>query len=82
MSGKMKTFGDPTSTKRFYESSQQTLTNLEVRGQGKDLKGLHLLLWRCVFELQSIASRMSAPLSPLLSQRKGILRGPEASVSP
>lgn len=71
----MKTFDDPMRTKRFYAFSQQTLVNPEVRGQGKNLKGLQLFLRFCVFELQSVASIIGAPLSPLLSQRKGIRQG-------
>lgn len=70
----MKTFDDPMRTKRFYAFSQQTL-NLEVKGQGENLRALQLFLWFCVFELQSVASIIGAPLSPLLSQRKGIRQG-------
>lgn len=67
------------------EFSPKAPTNQEVRGQVKNLEGPQLLspprLW--VAKVLQLCSTIRAPVSPLLSQRKGIQQGPDGlSLSP
>lgn len=52
-------------------------TNQEVRGQVKNLEGPQLLSLLRLWVAKVLQSTISAPVSPLLSQRKGIQQGPE-----
>ena len=52
-------------------------TNQEVRGQVKNLEGLQLFSLLRLWVTKVLQSTISAPVSPLLSQRKGIQQGLE-----
>lgn len=57
--------------------SPKAPTNLEVRGQVKNLEGPQLFLLLRLWVAKVLQSTISAPVSPLLSQRKGIQQGPK-----
>lgn len=63
----------------FSQGSQQ---NPEVRGQVKNLEGPQLFSPLRLWVAKVLQSTISAPVSPLLSQRKGIQRGPEGLSQP
>lgn len=63
--------------KGSYEFSPKTSTNQEVRGQVKNLEGPQLFLLLRLWVAKVLQSTISAPVSPLLSQRKGIQQGLE-----
>lgn len=59
------------------EFSPEAPTNREVRGQAKNLEGPQLFSLLRLWVAKVLHSTISAPVSPLLSQRKGIQQGPE-----
>lgn len=59
------------------EYSPKAPTNQEVRGQVKNLKGPQLFSLLRLWVAKVLQSTISAPVSPLLSQRKGIQQGLE-----
>lgn len=59
------------------EFSPEAPANREVRGQVKNLEGPQLFSLLRLWVAKVLHSTISAPVSPLLSQRKGIQQGPE-----
>lgn len=59
------------------EFSPKAPTNQEVRGQVKNLEGPQLFSLLRLWVAKVLQSTISAPVSQLLSQRKGIQQGPD-----